>query len=81
MKTRQESTLKPITLRVENLENRELLSAAPGSATVDSTDAQIVETASAQLEQDAVIDLSNAQLEDSVSFANTGVTNSQFALS
>ena len=81
MKTRQESTLKPLTLRVENLENRELLSAAPWSATVDSTDAQIVETASAQLEQDAVIDLSNAQLEDSVSFANTGVTNSQFALS
>ncbi|MGN0910566.1 MAG: fibronectin type III domain-containing protein, partial [Thermoguttaceae bacterium] len=81
MKTRQESTLKPLTLRVESLENRELLSVAPWSATVDSTDAQIVETASAQLEQDAVIDLSNAQLENSVSFANTGVTNSQFALS
>ena len=81
MKTRQESTLKPLTLRVENLENRELLSAAPWSAPVESADAQIVETASAQLEQDAVIDLSNAQLEDSVSFDNTGAANSQFALS
>ena len=69
MKTRKESTFKPLSLRLESLENRELLSAAPWSAPVDSLDAQAVEVAAAQLEQDDVIDLSNAQLKGSVSEA------------
>ncbi|MGN0910736.1 MAG: fibronectin type III domain-containing protein, partial [Thermoguttaceae bacterium] len=67
MKTRTKSILKPLSLRLESLENRELLSAAPWSARVDALDAQIVETASAKLEQNDVIDLANAQIEDSVS--------------
>ncbi|MGN0930220.1 MAG: fibronectin type III domain-containing protein, partial [Thermoguttaceae bacterium] len=81
MKNLPKSTLKPLALRLESLENRELLSVAPWSAPVDSTDAQVVETAPAQLEQDAVIDLSNAQLDGSVSFVNTGVTDNQYSLS
>ncbi|MGN0910903.1 MAG: fibronectin type III domain-containing protein, partial [Thermoguttaceae bacterium] len=81
MKKLPESTLKPLALRLETLENRELLSVAPWSAPVESAGAQIVEAAPAQLEQDAVIDLSNAQLEGSVSFANTGVTDNQYSLS
>ena len=80
MKSRKNSTSKPYSLRLEALENRELLSAAPWSAPVDSLDAQAVEVAAAQVEQ-PVIDLSNAQLEDSVSFVNTGVSDHQFALS
>lgn len=80
MKSRKNSTSKPYALRLEALENRELLSAAPWSAPVDSLDAQAVEVASAQVEQ-PVIDLSNAQLEDSVSFVNTGFADYQFAVS
>ena len=80
MKTRKEPALTPRLLRLEFLESRELLSAAPWSAPVDSLDAQAVEVASAQLEQ-PVVDLSNAQLENAVSFLNTGVADHQFALS
>ena len=81
MKSRKNTISKPYSLRLEALENRELLSAAPWSAPVDSLDAQAAEIASAQLEQDALIDLSNAQLEDTVSFVNTGVADHQFAVS
>ena len=81
MKTRKKSTFKPLSLRLESLENRELLSAAPWSAPVDALNAQSVEIASSQVGQDALIDLSNAQLEDSVSFVNTGVADHQFTLS
>ena len=80
MKSRKNSTSKPYSLRLEALENRELLSAAPWSAPVDSLDAQAVEVAAAQVEQ-PVVDLSNAQLENAVSFLNTGVAAHQFALS
>ena len=48
---------------------------------VDALDAQSVEIASSQVGQEDVIDLSNAQLENSVSFVNTGTANHQFALS
>ena len=81
MKSRKSTISKALSLRLEVLENRELLSAAPWSAPVDSLDAQTVETASAQVGQEDVIDLSNAQLENSVSFANTGVADHQFAVS
>ena len=80
MKTRNKPSVKPLSLRVETLENRALLSASPWSAPVDSLDAPIVESASAQLEK-PVVDLSNAQLENSVSFVNTGVTDNQYSLS
>ena len=80
MKSRISTISKALSLRLEVLENRELLSAAPWSAPVDSLDAQTVETASAQVGQEDVIDLSNAQLENSVSFANTGVADHQFAV-
>ena len=80
MKSHKNSTSKPYSLRLEALENRELLSAAPWSAPVNTLDAQTVEIAAAQVEQ-PVIDLSNAQLEDSVSFVNTGVADYQFAVS
>ena len=69
MKSRKSTISKALSLRLEVLENRELLSAAPWSAPVDTLDAQAVEIASAQLEQDDVIDLSNAQLKGSVSEA------------
>ena len=84
MKTRQKSTSRPLFLRLESLENRELLSAAPWSAPVDALDAQLVETASAQIDQDASIDLSNAVAETSakdVSFHNVGATNHQYKMS
>ena len=81
MKSRKSTISKALSLRLEVLENRELLSAAPWSAPVDSLDAQTVETASAQVGQEDVIDLSNVQLENSVSFANTGVADHQFAVS
>ena len=80
MKTRKEPALNSRLLRLEFLESRELLSAAPWFAPVDSLDAQAVEVAAAQLEQ-PVVDLSNAQLENAVSFLNTGVADHQFALS
>ena len=72
MKSRKNTISKPYSLRLEALENRELLSAAPWSAPVGALDAQAVEIASSQVGQEDVIDLSNAQLENSVSFVNTG---------
>ena len=81
MKSRKSTISKALSLRLEVLENRELLSAAPWSAPVEFLDAQVANIASAQVGQEDVIDLSNAQLENSVSFVNTGIADHQFALS